>query len=457
MKKLKKTSPISKPERGSNKYSIERGFISKLIETKDFRLIKDLDIKSSFLTGENKGVFLYIQNTFRDTGEIPTARVIEQKFPGYEFETYFNSESIEVVGTEESLQHWCKELRTKAKHNEMAEIIENVASTLTDGETDKAYAELKKGIWHIENDIVQNDSVDITKDTEDRKQRYLERKKNKGMMGIPTGIPHLDYMLKGLIDETLTTIIATTGIGKSWLLVIIACYAQLQGYRVIIFLTEMSTEIMRDRCEAMLYGMLCGEFDYNKFKSGNLSPEEEENYFDFLENVLPKLEPMILENVTGVSSIIAVSEREKADLICVDSAYLMEDEQGAKSDWERITHISRDLKKVAKTIHKPILINAQADQNTSKKTGPGLGDIKYSQAIGQDSDNVISLFRDEVMLNDREMGMRVLKQREGTLGKLVINWDFSIMNFSSIYSEVSEDNNVEESDTDEGDAIIGMD
>ena len=451
--KLNKRSAVEEPK--PKKYNIELGFISKLVETKDMKLLKDLDIKSSFLTGENKRVFLYIQNSFIETGEIPTRRVLEHKFPDYELETYYNGTEY-VVGTEETLQYWCKELRTKAKHNKMADALEKMAEMLSEGNTETAYDEYKKTLWQIENDIIESDSIDITKDTEDRKQAYLDRKKNQGMIGIPTGIPHLDYILKGLIDETLTTVIATTGVGKTWFLVLIACYAQLQGYKVLFFLTEMSSDIMRDRCEAMLYGMTHGSFDYNKFKSGSLNPQEESDYFDFLDTTMPSLEPMILETAIDVSGVAASIERENPDLICIDGAYLMEDEKGAKEDWARITHITRYLKRVAKRVKKPILINTQADQRTTKKTGPNLGDIKYSQAIGQDSDNILSLFRDEVMIADKEMGVSVKKNREGTLGKVILNWDFKTMNFSSIYSETDSNPQEDFEEEEENDSIIGM-
>ena len=43
------------------------------------------------------------------------------------------------------------------------------------------------------------------------------------------------------------------------------------------------------------------------------------------------------------------------------------------------------------------------------------------------------------MLEDREMKVKVLKQREGTTGSVLLNWDFSTMNFSSIYSDVSQE------------------
>lgn len=431
-------------------YSVERGFISKLIESKDFKLLKEQQIRPFFLTGDNRRVFQYIQDQFRDTGDVPTPRVLKQKFPSYELELH-SVDGESVVGTDETLLHWCKELRLKAKHNRMADITENVAEKLDEGETEEAYNLMKQGVWKIEDEIVESNSVDITKDTEDRKQAYLERKKNKGMMGIPTGIPHLDYMIKGLIKETLTTLIATTGVGKTWFLILIGAYAQLNGYKVVCFITEMSADIMRDRFEAMLFGMMYGDFNYNNFKSGNLNKEQEDLYFEFLEEDLPKLEPLVLETATGVSSVVSVIEQEKPDLVLVDGAYLMEDEQGAKDDWLRVTHITRDLKIVAKNWHVPLVINTQADQNTSKKTGPALGDIKYSQSIGQDSDNILALFRDDIMYNDREMGVKVLKQREGTLGKVIINWDFDKMNFKSIYSESSDGNspNSDNSNTDE--------
>lgn len=777
----------------AQQYSVERGFISKLIETKDFKLLKDLQIYPSFFTGDNRRVFQFIFDIFKQTGEVPTERVIGQNFPNYTLETH-EVEDKEVVGTDETLMYWCKELRTKAKHNTMADITEEVAKLLDEGNTEEAYSLMKKGVWKIEDEIVESSSVDITKDTEDRKAAYLERKKTRGMEGISTGIPHLDFILKGLIKETLTTLIANTGVGKrldlntpiltqkgfvplrdihvgsvvcgedgkfynvvketpvvntqihrvhfedgtyvdcckdhlwkfktlddvsrhnewrvetteqllqrpikrgrsynlcipvskaiefeekdlpldpyalgcllgdggfttdnitftnteedvitkvitklsnivnvtrhgdiqyvfvkkpnentnrlntiirelglrghnsvtkfipqqyllgsvdqrlellrglidtdgsvdnkghvsfftssvtlkdnvmylirslgfrcscsdydresnieyvvriwsdkdifftsnkhiqkynersipnrknyydilkitnievldsftemkclsvdspdhtficgdfivthnTWFLVLLGAYAQLNNYKVCCFITEMSTALMRDRFEAMLFGMMYGDFSYSKFKSGSLSKEVEDQYFEFLEDDLPKLEPLIIETATGISSIVAVIEKEKPDLVLIDGAYLMEDEQGAKDDWLRVTHITRDIKKTAKARHIPIVINTQADKNTSKKTGPELGSIMYTQSIGQDSDNVLALYRDEVMINDREMGIKVLKQREGVLGKVIINWNFDTMNFSGIYSE-GEDTNSDDTNSDS--KILGI-
>lgn len=417
-------------------YSIERGFVSKLLQERDMKFLKDQQIKASFFTGEHRKVYSFIQKHFRETGEFPTERVILLNFPNYELE-YFNNS----VGTEESLLYWSNQLRTKAKHNKTADLVEKVAKALDEGKSDEAYSELKKGVWKIEDDVVIQESVDITKDTEDRKKAYLDRKKNEGIVGIPTGIDKLDYICKGLAKETLSVLVAPTGYGKTFFLTLVGAHAQLNNYKVCCFLTEMSADQMRDRFEAMLFGMMYGEFNYQNFKSGRLSLEQEKQYFQFLEDDLPRLEPLILETVTGVSSIISVIEKEKPDLILVDGAYLMEDEEKADSDWLRVTHITRALKRVAKQWHIPILINSQADlKHTSKKTGAELKDISYSQSLSMDADNVWSLFRDEVMFNDKEMMIKVLKNREGTQGKVLINWDFTKMDFTSIYSEEAEFN-----------------
>ena len=436
------------------KYSIERGFISKLIETKDMTTIKEKQISPAFFTGENRLVFYYIMEQYAHNGSVPTPRAIQHKFGTYELETLDEGS----VGTEESLLYWCEELREKARHNKIADVLEESVKLIDDGDSQKAYDVIKKGVYYIEDELSETQSVDITKDTEERKQKYLEKKKNKGMVGIPTGIEQLDWILKGLQPETLTVDIGTPGLGKTWLEVLIGSYAMLNQYKVVQFVTEMSTDQMRDRYETMLYGMMYGDMNYSQFKSGTLPQEVEEQYFVFLDEDLPSLQPLIIETATGVSGVNAVIEKEKPDLVLIDGVYLMEDDERADSDWLRVTHITRGLKKTAKAKKIPIFANSQADKTTSKKTGPELSNISYTQAIGQDADNVIGQFRDEVMINDREMGIKVMKNREGVGGKVILNWDFTTMTFTGIYSEgaeLPEEANGSE-EPEEQDAIIGM-
>lgn len=432
------------------KYNIESGFISKLLETKDIITVKDLQIKKSYFSGDSKNAYNFILDSLKENGDIPTVRVFKRRFPSYPLEEYANEDGEVVVGTEESLAFWCKELRKKTKHNTIVDTVEEVGELLEELDTDGAFDLLRKRLMYIESEVVETADVDITKDVEDRKEAYLQKKHSGGMIGYTTGFNKLDYLTKGIKDETLTTIIAKTGVGKTFLLVIIACNLILNGHKVLVGITEMSEELMRDRFEALLFAMTTGNnFSYNSFKSGRLKPDLEEEFFDFLENILPDLESLIIFTATSPLGVEAEIQKYNPDVIMIDGAYLMEDDSQAKDDWLRVAHITRDLKKLAKRTKKPIIINTQADKNTSKKTGPDLGDIMYTQAIGQDSDDVLALYRDDVMENDNEMTIAIRKQREGGLGKVVLTWDFQTMTFEEIYSEedkdlVDEDNYVDE-------------
>lgn len=199
-----------------NQYDIEVGLISKILESGDFITVKDKQIKPYFLSdGDNRKAFKFISDYFLKNGEVPTVRVFRQKFPDYQLDTYKSSETfMEIVGTEEPINFWCDEVRTKVKHNKICDIAEEMAEALNVLDTEKAYGLMKKGLIYIENDIVETQAIDTTKDAEDRKANYLKRKENKGMIGIPMGIDKLDMILKGMQKKQLITMIAKTGVGK---------------------------------------------------------------------------------------------------------------------------------------------------------------------------------------------------------------------------------------------------
>lgn len=200
----------------SNQYDVEVGLITKILESGDFIAVKEKQIKPYFITdGENRKAFKFINDYYLKNGTVPTIRVFSQKFPGYKLDTYKSTTTFEeTVGTEEPITFWCDEIRTKVKHNKICDVVEDMATKLEDLDTEQAYAIMKKGLIYIENDIVETQAIDTTKDADDRKANYLKRKENRGMIGIPMGIDKLDMLLKGMQKKQLITLIAKTGIGK---------------------------------------------------------------------------------------------------------------------------------------------------------------------------------------------------------------------------------------------------
>lgn len=418
------------------KLNVDKSFISALIHSGELSTVKDKQIRNNFLGAETRRVYKYCCSYFEAHGKMPSERVFKRQFPDYEFDRVYDEELDDyVIGTEEPLTYWCDELRNKVKHNKLGDTAESIIDKLNSKDLDGAYNELKKALITIEGDVEETSAIDTTQTGEDRIARYEKRRDCQGLIGIPSGIAGLDFMLKGFQEKQLITLIASTGVGKTWLECIIGAYCQRNNYRVLHFTTEMSEEQIIDRYDALQVSCYYGSFNYTRFTDGKLTPEEEANYYDYLQNKSPKLERLIVDTAEGVSGVSAKIDLYEPDIVLIDGAYLMVDDLGAKDDWLRVTNIWRGLKKIAKSKAIPIFVNTQADSTTSKKTGAGLENIGFSKAIGHDSDIVLTLFRDEQMIEDREAKIKLLKHREGNLGSLMMTWDFKTMTFKEIYAE----------------------
>ena len=425
---------------------VEVALISKLLETKDYDTLKDKQITLQYFEEDYKDCMKFIDKYYMQHGMIPTVKVFKNKFPDIELEEYEDH-----VGTEEPLTHWCDELRNKKTHNTIVHYLSRVAKSLDEEQVAYAVKDIRKLVNKIETELVETTAIDTTKDARSRRERYEERKRHKGMLGIETGIKLLDYMMKGLQGKQLITLMARTATGKTWFFILLASYMWLQGYKIHFFTTEMSEEQIEGRLEAMAMGMLYDKFDYNAFTSGQLDKEQEELYYKFLDRK-ESMETLIIDTATTVSAVRAKVEQNESDIVFVDSAYLMEDEEGADADHMRVTHIFRGLKKLAKALDIPVCANTQQDVRDKKG---GLGSINFARAITHESDVVMTLERDEEMIEDNEAKITLNKQREGTLGSVMLNWDFSTMNFGGIYCSNSDKEDITEDDL--NDNILGID
>lgn len=241
---------------------------------------------------------------------------------------------------------------------------------------------------------------------------------------------------------------------NTWIEVIMGAEMQLNNLKVLQFVTEMSSDVMRDRYEAILFSKMYGSFNYGSFKSGNLDSKTEKDFFRFLREDLPCLEPLKILTATDILSIQEGILEEDPDIVFIDGVYLMQDIQGAKEDWKRVTNITRGLKLLAKNLKKPIVMNTQTDL---KSQNGGIESVKYAQAIIQDSDVVLELWRNSQHILDKEAQMKVLKNREGIPTNITSAWDFKHMNFDEIYSETAEGAEAkEEDDVPVSSAILGV-
>lgn len=405
----------------------EQGFITELLITGNMSKVVDNQINSSYLNGRYKKAFKYIQQHQTQYGKIPSLETFQKKFP--------NIELAQIDGefqTGETMQFWCDELREKKKHNTIVDNLDEVLELINnDMDTEGAYDKLKRLVLQVENEIVLSDRIKVNENTAKRKEDYLKRQKSGGMTGIPSFIDEWDKLTGGYNNGELITFMGYTGTGKSWLEIIQAVAQAKAGYKVLFFTTEMSTKMVFRRIDAV-WNLL----NYSRFKKGQLLPDEEKRYFKYLEEMeeTPDEEVMlVVEQATGgVSQISAKIDQYQPDIIYIDGAYLLEDEEGDEDNWAGMTRIWRGLHKLCLAKDRPIVVTTQSKD----EQGATLKSMSFAKAIANECDIVGVLEQDEQMRNDKEAMIKPLKLREGDrMNKVVINWDFDEMKFNSIYSE----------------------
>ena len=389
--------------------------------------VVDNQISSKYLNGRYKKAFKFIQQHQTKYGKVPSIETFKKKFPNIEL-AQINGE----YSTGESIQFWCDQLREKKKHNTIVDALDAVLDKINeDLDTEGAYDILKKLVLQVENELVLSDRIKINEDTYKRKEDYIKRQKSGGMTGIPSFIDEWDKLLGGYNNGELITFMGYTGLGKSWLEIIQAVQQAKNGYKVLFFTTEMSTKMVFRRIDAVWNSL-----NYTRFRKGQLLPDEEKRYFQYLEEMenTPDDEVMlVVEQATGgVSQISAKIDQYNPDIVYIDGAYLLEDEEGEEDNWAGMTRIWRGLHRICLAKDKPIVVTTQSKD----EQGASLKSMSFAKAIANECDVVAVLEQDEQMRNDKEIMLKPLKIREGDNMRIVMmNWDFDEMKFNSIYSE----------------------
>jgi replicative DNA helicase len=416
----------------------EVGLISKIIETGDFTIPTDMQISQRYFSGRNKKAFKFIQQHVLQYGNVPSKEVFESKMPNYQ---------LGEAG--EGLRYYCDEVRNKLKHNTIVDSIEEVSEAIENLESEEAYTIIKKLVLKIENEVILSDRVEVNKNTKSRLEDYHKRSKQGGMTGIPSGIDRLDYTLKGYNAGELIGILGYTGSGKTWMEIIQTVYMAKQGYKVLMFTTEMSTNMMIRRVDAVW----C-KLSYSRFRNGTLTPQELKRYEQYLEKIEGDTDSnLIVEQATGgISQIGAKIDQHQPDIVFIDGAYLLEDEETGDDDWRALVRIFRGLHRLALNKKLPIIASTQSkDRKISLET------ISFAKAISNDCDVIYAIEQDDEMKQDREIKVKFLKIREGEgAGNIVMNWDFSEMNYSTVYIEGGNGNPVQDNikQEDDGEKVV---
>lgn len=258
-----------------------------------------------------------------------------------------------------------------------------------------------------------------------------------GLVGTPTGFPTIDYATGGYQDEQLITIVGAPKAGKSTLMLKMAHFANVTyGKRVYMATFEMSADEQRRRLACME-----AEIDYSAFLQKRLSPKE----FARLRKVLVQLEEVMPDFIIGsditagstIGALAAQIRKYDPHVVFVDGVYLMDAEvpDAHGMDSKALTTLTRNLKRLAQRLQKPLVISHQVlESRYSARQGIKTKDIGYSSSFAQDSDVILGV---EATENPMERRMSIVAARNAALRSTMLAWDWETSTMEEIegYSE----------------------
>lgn len=227
---------------------------------------------------------------------------------------------------------------------------------------------------------------------------------NQGITGEPTGFQYVDQLTTGLHPGEFYVIAARPAMGKTTIALNIANNVAASTHKTVaVFSLEMGSG-------ALVSHLMCanGNVDAMHLRSGRLTPREIKRLLMSTHKLLTQ--KIWLDDTPGINiaSIMARSRRlakrtGDLGLIVIDYLQLIEGMQSPDRQ-QVVAQISRQLKKMAKALHVPVIALSQLSRSVEQREDkrPVLSDIRESGAIEQDADVIAFLYRKDYYLHRKE-------------------------------------------------------
>lgn len=378
-----------------------------------------------FSNNEDRRVWSFIRNHYTNYNEVPSTEVIKDNFPTYVFVEV--SDSLDFL-----VDEVVKAQRKAIVNNSIRKAIEEIEKF---GNHENAVSILQSGFSTLDdNGFHAVSDIDITQNTDQRWEEYLERKNLPGgLRGMATGFSTIDQATSGLQPGQLIVIVAPPKTGKSTLALQMAHNIH-SGGKVPVFQSfEMSNQEQITRYDAMR-----ARISHHRLTTGTLTSEEEARYQAKLRGMTMLQHKFWLTDSAGASVISGISNKVQQlqpNVLFIDGVYLMMDEQSGEANTAlALTNITRSLKRLAQKHQIPIVITTQALGWKMRKGNVTVDSIGYSSSFFQDADVVFGLQREDENVDDTRL-LKVMASRNCGPLEVSLVWDWNTGEFREISSD----------------------
>lgn len=246
---------------------------------------------------------------------------------------------------------------------------------------------------------------------------------------IKTGFPSLDGILGGFAQGGFYVVAARPGVGKSALGIALADMLA-REHTVLYASLEMSGEELNARRVAAFSSAPC---TFGKLLFGKTSAEEDAAIINACGALAERKLHILAAPTLTVPQLEIQARNAHAGVVMVDYLGLLSATDRRANEYERITQVSGDLKRLAKRLGCVVIALCQLNRESttgSADTRPKLSQLRSSGAIEQDADGVLLLHRPEYGQSETQRNpaepqqffVDVAKNRHGRTGTAELAW-----------------------------------
>jgi len=400
--------------------SIGLGLIKKMITDKrSFAELEEQSITANNFEGEERDVYEFVVDHFSNYGELPEIKTVER-------ETKVTLQKY----ADEPFGYWIDQIQTRNASTLILKAVGVMKDEVREGHLIEARQAARDLVLHLDA-ANPTDRVHTLTDVSNQVVKlHDKRRMSTTIGGVPFGFEYLDRISDGAQGADTVAFAGRPGVGKSYILLRCALSAWMQGEIPLVHTSEMTPV----QCVRRILGMYSG-VTATLIRLGRLSNFGRSKLINDIRDIggVSDRPFYILQgSLTSTIEDLALRVQElRPTVLYADGAYLLRTKSKTAARWERVTETAEILKMVARQFNIPALATYQFNRR-----GPGdLGNIGYSDAIGQLA-SIVCAIDDEEKEKDRHSTfwsarayklLTLLKGREGERGVIRVLYDMHRM------------------------------
>jgi replicative DNA helicase len=195
-------------------------------------------------------------------------------------------------------------------------------------------------------------------------------------------------------------------------------WGQAEQRRVGYFSLETKPEKLIDRTVSMVTGV-----DFGRIKSHTLTGEDWTSCAEHSAAINARQLELIKAGGLSVADIQALALSGRYELIYIDYLQLIRAEDARRSDYEKVSQISRDLHTMAQITGITVVALSQLsrpEKKAGKESAPTMHSLRQSGQIEQDADGILLLYKEAPNDPASRRCLKLAKNKDGEAGGVIL-------------------------------------